>query len=542
MGAIIDALTDLQHEHGWLDDTRLAALAQKLGVPLYRIEGLVSFYPHFRRKPPPRVDVALCRDVTCRLAGGRDFLTRARQAIGRDPSVDVHDVSCLGRCDRAPAAAINERPVHAITLDALADAVRRADDPRPEEAPSPARRWASDPYEDQGSRYGVLASLRGDTLAGDRIVATLETSGLRGMGGAGFPTGLKWKLVRKETALPKYVVCNADESEPGTFKDRVILDELPHLVIEGMAIAALVVGASEGIVFIRHEYGPEREKLAHAIDEARQRGALGPDALGPGLPFDVRIAVSPGGYILGEETALLECLEDKRGEPRNKPPFPGQKGLFGRPTLINNVETFSYVPLIVKEGAEAWKARGVRGAGGLKFIALSGDVEQPGVHQVPMGTTIGELIEQAGGTKDKRPIFAIAPGGASSNFLRADATSAPLDFDALHKRGSMLGSGAVLVVCEGADIVDLVTNVVAFFRNESCGKCVPCRVGTEKAVAILEDAVLGRGKKRHLVVLSELAETLADTSICGLGQVAIAPFLSVLRAFEDDVRARFPED
>jgi len=542
VGAIIDALTDLQHEHGWLDDTRLAALAQKLGVPLYRIEGLVSFYPHFRRKPPPRVDVALCRDVTCRLAGGRDFLTRARQAIGRDPSVDVHDVSCLGRCDRAPAAAINERPVHAITLDALADAVRRADDPRPEEAPSPARRWASDPYEDQGSRYGVLASLRGDTLAGDRIVATLETSGLRGMGGAGFPTGLKWKLVRKETALPKYVVCNADESEPGTFKDRVILDELPHLVIEGMAIAALVVGASEGIVFIRHEYGPEREKLAHAIDEARQRGALGPDALGPGLPFDVRIAVSPGGYILGEETALLECLEDKRGEPRNKPPFPGQKGLFGRPTLINNVETFSYVPLIVKEGAEAWKARGVRGAGGLKFIALSGDVEQPGVYQVPMGTTIGELLEQAGGTKDKRPIFAIAPGGASSNFLRADATSAPLDFDALHKRGSMLGSGAVLVVCEGADIVDLVTNVVAFFRNESCGKCVPCRVGTEKAVAILEDAVLGRGKKRHLVVLSELAETLADTSICGLGQVAIAPFLSVLRAFEDDVRARFPED
>ncbi|MDI1443699.1 NAD(P)H-dependent oxidoreductase subunit E [Polyangium sp. 6x1] len=542
MGAIIDALNDLQHEHGWLDDARLAALAQKLGVPLYRIEGLVSFYPHFRRKPPPRVEVALCRDVTCRLAGGRDFLARARQAISADPSVEVREVSCLGRCDRAPAAALNERPVYAGDLDDLAHAVRWADEPRPERAPSPPRRWASDPYEDEASRYGVLASLRGDALAGDRVQATLETSGLRGMGGAGFPTGLKWKLVRKETARPKYVVCNADESEPGTFKDRVILDELPHLVIEGMAIAALVVGASEGIVFIRHEYGPERKNLARAIEDARQCGALGPDALGPGLPFDVRIAVSPGGYILGEETALLECLEDKRGEPRNKPPFPGQKGLFGQPTLINNVETLSYVPLIVKEGAEAWKARGVRGSGGLKFIALSGDVERPGVFQVPMGTTIGELIEQAGGTKGGRPILAIAPGGASSNFLRADAVDAPLDFDALQKRGSMLGSGAVLVVCEGADIVDLVTNVVTFFRNESCGKCVPCRVGTEKAVTILEEAVLGRGKKRHLAVLSELAETLADTSICGLGQVAIAPFLSVERAFEDDVRARFPEE
>ncbi|MRG92940.1 NADH-ubiquinone oxidoreductase-F iron-sulfur binding region domain-containing protein [Polyangium spumosum] len=542
MGAIIDALTELQHEHGWLEDTRLVELAQKLGVPLYRIEGLVSFYPHFRREPPPRVEVALCRDMTCRLAGGRDFLTRARRALATDPSVAVRDASCLGRCDHAPAATINERPVHAGDLVALAELVRRPEEAGPDETTTTARRWASDPYEDQASRYGVLVSLRGEALAADRIVATLEASGLRGMGGAGFPTGLKWKFVRKEAARPKYVVCNADESEPGTFKDRVILDELPHLVLEGMAIAALVVGASEGIVFIRHEYGPEKEKLARAIEEARESGALGPDALGPEKPFDVRIVVSPGGYILGEETALLECLEDNRGEPRNKPPFPGQKGLFGCPTLMNNVETFSYVPLIVKEGAEAWKARGVRGSGGLKFIALSGDVAAPGVYQVPMGTTIGELIERAGGTRDGRPILAIAPGGASSNFLRADAVDAPLDFDALQKRGSMLGSGAVLVVCEGADIVDLVTNVVAFFRNESCGKCVPCRVGTEKAVAILEEAVLGRGKKRHLAVLGELAETLAETSICGLGQVAVAPFLSVLRAFEDDVRARFPED
>ena len=543
MGIIIDALNGLQHEFGWLRDEDLGRLAERLSVPLYRLEGIVSFYPHFRRQPPPAVTVGLCRDVVCRLAGGRDFSARAKAALARVPSVDVHEVSCLGRCDHAPAAAINERPVLAADVDALA---RAALDPAAMAsivAPAGEKRsWASDPYEDKASRYGVLRALRERASAADEIVASLEASSLRGMGGAGFPTGLKWKLVRKEQAPTKYVVCNADESEPGTFKDRVVLDEMPHLVIEGMALAALVVGAAEGIVFIRHEYAAEREMLQAAIDEARAMGALGEDALGPGRAFDVSIFVSPGGYILGEETALLECLEDKRGEPRNKPPFPGQSGLFGLPTLINNVETFSYVPLIVKEGAEAWKARGNGGAAGLKLIALSGDVTRPGVYQVPMGTTIAELVAMAGGTLENKPILALAPGGASSNFLRGDAIDTPLDWAALTAAGSMLGSGAVLVICEGADIVDLAANIVGFFRNESCGKCVPCRVGTEKAVSILEAAVAGRGSKRHLDMLPVLAETLAETSICGLGQVAIAPFLSVLRAFEAEVRARFPEE
>jgi formate dehydrogenase/NADH-quinone oxidoreductase subunit F len=376
----------------------------------------------------------------------------------------------------------------------------------------------------------------------EAVVAALKDSGLRGMGGAGFPTGMKWDLVRKEPAQPKYVICNADESEPGTFKDRVILAELPHLVIEGMAIAAAVVGAEEGIIFIRHEYAAERTALARAIEDARRRGVIGEGALGKGRRFELSIFVSPGGYILGEETALLECLEDKRGEPRNKPPFPGQKGLFGKPTLINNVETFSYVPLIVGSGAEAWKGLGATGYSGLKFISLSGDVVNPGVYQVPMGTTIRDLVEMAGGVIGGRRIYAIAPGGASSNFLRGDAVSAPLDFKALAERGSMLGSGAVLIIAEGADIVDLAANVVAFFRNESCGKCVPCRVGSEKAVAILEQAVLGRGKRKQLALLPQLNETMAETSICGLGQVALAPFLSVMKAFEADVRARFAEE
>ena len=558
MGAIIDALTELQHREGHLRDDALRALSDRLNVPLYRLEGLVSFYPHFRRTPAPAVEVALCRDVSCRLAGGKDWCERAAARLAGRPGVEVRQVSCLGRCEIAPAAAVNEHPLCGRDLD---DLVARVESPPPHgETPAspPARPWASDPYPTGESRYGVLRKLLAEwsDATSDTLITTLKESGLRGMGGAGFPTGVKWEMVRKEPGMTgrlagdppgsesplssKYVICNADESEPGTFKDRVILDELPHLIIEGMVLGGLCVGAEEGIVFIRHEYGREREMLARAIDDARARGVVGPDVLGSGRRFELSIAVSPGGYILGEETALLECLEDKRGEPRNKPPFPGQKGLWGRPTLINNVETFSLVPMILHEGASAWKARGVRGSGGLKFIALSGDVVRPDVYQVPMGTTIQELVDLAGGVLGGRAILAIAPGGASSNFLRPEHADAPLDFKALADRGSMLGSGAVLIVAEGADLIDLVTNVVTFFRNESCGKCVPCRVGSEKAVTILEQAVLGKGSRRHLELLPQLNETLYETSICGLGQVALAPFLSVMKAWDAEVRARFP--
>jgi len=542
---IIESLNELQHDKGYLRDDDLRALAERLNVPLYRLEGVVSFYPHFRRTPPPRVEVALCRDVSCRLAGSAGWCGRAREALAARPGVEVREVSCLGRCDMAPAAAVNEHPVPAQDLAALLARVDDPPDPHAEQvSPAAPRRWPSDPYEADADRYGVLARfLSGPGGAdGEALIQMLKESGLRGMGGAGFPTWMKWDLVSKQPGPVKYVICNADESEPTTFKDRVILDELPHLVLEGMILAGLVVGAEEGIVFIRHEYAAERTAIRRAIEDARRRGVLGPDVLGSGRRFDVRVFVSPGGYILGDETALLQCLEDERGEPRNKPPFPGEKGLWGRPTLLNNVETLSLVPAILARGSEAWRALGVRGCAGLKFISLSGDVVRPGVYQVPMGTTIGELVERAGGVRGSRRVLAIAPGGASSNFLGGDAMDAPLDFKALAERGSMLGSGAVLIVAEGADLVDLTANLVAFFRNESCGKCVPCRVGSEKAVAILDRAVQRRGSKRQLALLPDLDEAMQQTSICGLGQVALRPFLSVLDAFGDEVRARFTEE
>jgi NADH:ubiquinone oxidoreductase subunit F (NADH-binding) len=355
------------------------------------------------------------------------------------------------------------------------------------------------------------------------VVSVLKEAGLRGMGGAGFPTGVKGEAVAKETRTPKYVICNADESEPGTFKDREILADLPHLVIEGMAMAGLAVGATKGILYIRHEYEPERQRFEAELNRARERGALG--------DFEIDIFVSPGGYILGEETALLEALEDKRGEPRNKPPFPVTHGLHGQPTLINNVETFCMGTAILARGADWWKSQGKPGFAGLKFIAVSGHIERPDVYLVPVGTTVRELIDLAGGMQDGRKLLAFAPGGASSNFLSADQVDVPLDFNALQKAGSMLGSGALVVVAEGTDMLALATNVTKFFRNESCGKCVPCRIGSQKAVEILEGVQSGGLPKTSLDVLPELGDTMLQTSICGLGQVAVAPALSIIKAW-----------
>ncbi len=524
MGRLIDALQELQHEHGYVPNDAARALAERLNVPLYRLQELISFYPHFRTTPSRRVQLSVCRDVACEMARSQTS-DAALAALADSPDIEISRVSCLGRCERAPAGAVNDCPVRlGSELKTQVNAPPTMASVYAEFTP---RTWACDPYPDTTAHYGTAKRLAA-TWDADAVVNTLTASGLRGMGGAGFPTGRKWGLVRQQPGPTKYVVCNADESEPGTFKDRVALAELSHLVIEGMTMAGLVIGAEEGIVFIRHEYLPEKQRLDAALVDARQRGVLGRNALGTGRNFDIRVAVSPGGYILGEETALLECLEDKRGEPRNKPPYPGEKGLWGKPTLINNVETFAFVPMILSEGAKSWKARGVNGATGLKLMALSGDVEQPGVYEVPMGTRIGDLIALGGGVVEGKTILALAPGGSSSNFVGPQGVDLELDFDALAKADTMLGSGAVLVVAEGRDPLAIATNVVSFFRNESCGKCVPCRIGSHKAVEMLERAGAGHGSKKQLTVLAELAETMHQTSICGLGQLALNTFTSLL--------------
>jgi len=562
--SLIPALNAIQARLGWLPREELEELSRDARRPRYEIEGLISFYPHFRTTPPTPVALHVCHDLSCWLRKGESSLAELRERYGADADVELVEVSCLGRCDLAPAAAVNERPCPVSGVDALIGTAREiaagdsagtgsgvdhgAATPSGREEP-----WPNDPYAagtGVDERYNTLRAVLAGSLAPEDVIATLKDSGLRGMGGAGFPTGQKWDLVRaarsRGTDAPptdgapgvKYVVCNADESEPGTFKDRQILADQAHLVLEGLLLGMAVVGAQQGWVFIRHEYGPEEDVLRREIDALRAAGVIGADACGSGRRLEVDIFTSPGGYILGEETALLECMEGHRGEPRNKPPFPGNFGLHGQPTLMNSVETFADVPVIVSRGAQWWREQGVGESIGWKFFAVSGHVEKPGVYCVPMGTTVRSLIDLAGGVLGGAGVGAVQPGGASSNFIGPEQLDLALDFGTLAEAGTMLGSGALVVLAEDTDLLAAATNVLRFFRDESCGKCVPCRVGSTKAYELLHGAptsALDPGAREQVV---RLEETLRKTSICGLGQVALGPVISVLGLNKGGAAAR----
>ena len=549
--SLIPALNAIQERVGWLPREELVTLSRDVHRPLYEIEGLISFYPHFRTDPPKQVQLRVCHDLSCWLRGADERIAALRERYGADGDVEFVEGSCLGRCDIAPACTVNEAPVAMDAADAAVAAARETaprhghnghghnGHSRNGQPPAASTRWPNDPYPTPQDRYGVLKSVLASELDTGQVIAALKDSGLRGMGGAGFPAGRKWDLVAAQETTPKYVICNADESEPGTFKDRDILATQPHLVLEGMLLGMLAVGAEEGWVFIRHEYGPEEQVVRREIEGLRDAGLIGPDAGGSGKRLSVEVFTSPGGYILGEESALIECMEGHRGEPRNKPPFPGTYGLHGKPTLMNSVETFAHVPVIALRGPDWWKAQGRPGENGdehagLKFFAVSGHVERPGVYCVPMGTTARELLDLAGGVSGGRPLGAIQPGGASSNFIGPGQLDVELDFGTVQAAGSMLGSGAIVVMAEGTDLLAAATNVLRFFRDESCGKCVPCRVGSTKAHLILADLLTAGGSPGRVNgEVRDLAEVLRRTSICGLGQVALGPVMSVVRLAED---------
>ena len=518
----------------------LRALAARIQVPLYHVQGVATFFPHFRLAPPPAVDVQVCDDMSCHLRGG-DALHRtieARVAAAGHTGVVVRGASCLGRCDSAPAAAVNHAILSSLTPDSLAahidNALAGGTLPEPEVS---TRRGglAVDPYD--GER--IYQALRDLVATGNvaNLIAAVKASGLRGLGGAGFPTGTKWEAVQHAPGDVKYVVCNADESEPGTIKDRFLLDRVPHLVIEGMILAGIAVGARTGIIYIRHEYQAQIASVRQELERCAHDGLVGPDVLGSGIAFDLSVFVSPGGYICGEETALFEALQGNRAEPRNKPPYSATNGLWQKPTVINNVETFVMVPLIARRGPEWFRAQGRGDSPGVKFVGISGHVTAPGVYEIAMGTPVREVLERAGGVLGGRPLKAFAPSGPSSGYLPASMIDTPLDFRSLEAAGSMLGSGAIVICAEGTCMVDMALNAVRFYRNESCGKCVPCRVGTVKMVDILAGIAAGRGRREDLEVIRDLSHAMAATSICGLGQIAPAPVQSVIKHFPEEIEA-----
>jgi NADH:ubiquinone oxidoreductase subunit F (NADH-binding)/NADH:ubiquinone oxidoreductase subunit E len=538
---IFDDLREIQSQYGYLPPDQLQELSQRTKTPLYRIHGVADFYPHFHLSRPPKVRMSVCSDMSCHLRGADDLkkslLQRFRGTSEKD--VAVGDVSCLGQCDGAPAVSINDHIYRSVTTaqaEALVFAALGGSELPGMPGDQKTLRLASNPYGD-GEQYGALRQLVA-TRDRDGVIAQLKASGLSGLGGAGFPTGVKWEAVRKERGPEKYVVCNADESEPGTIKDRFIMRNLPNLVIEGMIIAGLVTGAQKGILYIRHEYHEQERILHEEIERCYQERILGANVLGSGLTFELELFVSPGGYICGEESALIEAIEGKRAEPRNKPPFPVAQGVFNKPTALNNVETFANVPQILVKGVEWYKLQGLGGAAGLKFVGISGDVRKPGVFEIPMGLPMSEVIfHLAGGIVGGKKLKAFAPSGPSSGYLPASQVDVRLDFKSLAAIGSMLGSGAIVVCAEGRCMLDMALNAVKFFRNESCGKCVPCRMGSQKMVDILTGWTLGKGSAADMLLIDDLTEALKLTSICGLGQFAHSPLSSVLLHFREEIEA-----
>jgi formate dehydrogenase beta subunit len=536
---LFDQLRAIQQKFGYLPADQLQQLAARINLPVSQIHTVASFYPHFHLTPPPRAEVKVCADMTCHLRGGPELKAHLEQACrGSGPEdVSIRDVSCLGRCDKAAAFVVNDRIYCGVGASDATAIVREAVAGRPlppEPRDRPQTAVISDPYGGSPAYSVVRRFVETGDWSG--TIATLKASGLRGMGGAGFPTGNKWEIVRNAPGKAKYIVCNADESEPGTIKDRFIMESVPHLVIEGMIIAGLVTGAHQGILYIRHEYEEPKEVLQEEIDRCYKAGLLGKKILGSELAFDLEIFVSPGGYICGEESALLEAIEGKRSEPRNKPPFPGTNGLWNQPTVINNVETFTFATAILSRGADWFKAQGRNGSPGMKFVGISGDVNAPGIFEVPMGTPYSELIYQkAGGVSGRRKLLAFAPSGPSSGYVPASMVDLPLDWNAVAAAGSMVGSGAIVVCAEGRCMLDMALNAVRFYRNESCGKCVPCRMGSQRMVEMLTGWTEGRSASTDRIVLDELSSAMKLTSICGLGQVVPVPIASVLKHFPEIV-------
>jgi NADH-quinone oxidoreductase subunit F len=560
---LLPALQAVQSAVGWISEGAMDYICERLNVPPADAWGVATFYALLGTTPRPRGVLHVCDDIACRIKGAEKTCAALGQAIGPDAShaptgdhVEINRESttwmrspCLGMCDQAPAAFLqaagpNVRDVQFGQLFAenAVALVRSGRDGAP-------RYWHLEPNVRQSNtpllrripsinvaeyqfEAGFTALRKALQMGPEAIIAEVTASKLMGRGGAAFPTGRKWAAVASQPVTERYLICNADESEPGTFKDRVLLEGDPLAIVEAMTIAAYATGCHQGFMYIRGEYPDATSNFARACERARAAGFLGANILGSGFHFDIEIRRGAGAYICGEETAIFNSIEGYRGEPRNKPPFPVQAGLFGKPTVVNNVETLANIPHIITMGGEAYAKIGAGGMStGTKLFCLSGHVAAPGVYEVEFGKTLRELIEMAGGVPGGRKIQAVLLGGAAGVFVRPDELDMPLTFEGVRAAKATLGSGVIMVFDDTVDLKDIVLRIAAFFRDESCGQCVPCRVGSVRQEEALHRIVKGAtrgGIDTEVALLKEVGAHMTDASICGLGQTAYAAVESAI--------------
>jgi NADH-quinone oxidoreductase subunit F len=556
---LLPVLHAVQDRIGWISPGALDHVCARLTVPPAEAFGVASFYALFRTSPAPSEIVHVCDDLACRVNGAEQLCEEMERRFGPEGTetgtgtgangagVTWQRSPCLGQCDRGSAAMIQRAGRHAArsvlapvdpgqvrpSVFSTPPLVPQADGDR-----SSLRLLRRVGQVDPGSLDSYRAAggyemLRRAVAAGPLgVIRELKDAKLLGRGGAAFPTAVKWEAVTTNPVRPHYVVCNADESEPGTFKDRVLMEEDPYALLEALTIMGYACGAEQGYIYIRGEYPAAEARLRHAVGQARARGFLGGNVMGEGFAFDIEVRRGAGAYIAGEETALINSIEGKRAEPRNKPPFPAQSGLFGQPTAINNVETLLCVLEILRIGGPAFAAIGTENSTGTRLFCLSGCVEQPGLYEYEFGVTLRQVIEAAGGVRGGRPLRAVLLGGAAGSFVGPNALDTPLTFEGVRAIGATLGSGVVLVLDDGVDLTGLLRRIAQFFRDESCGQCVPCRVGTARQEELLgrlaRGAPLGSAD-RELALLDDIGAVARDASICGLGQTAVSAAASAVK-------------
>jgi NADH-quinone oxidoreductase subunit F len=530
---LLPVLHAIQDRVGWVSRGALEYACRRLSIPPAEAYGVVSFYGRFALEERPSLVLHVCDDIACKCAGADALLAALERSEG--PAGQAWQRSpCLGLCDRAPAGLVerfgpghHERQLVGLTAET---ALGLLDDGAwPELKPLTPRGRGRllrrvgvvdpDSIDSYRAHGGYTALRRAIQLGQEGVIREVTDAKLLGRGGAAFPTGRKWDSVAKAPVRPHHLVCNADESEPGTFKDRVLMESDPFAVVEAMTIAAFATGCEQGYLYVRGEYPLARRRIENAIEHARAHGFLGDDIEGSGGRFDIEVRRGAGAYICGEETALFNSIEGKRGEPRNKPPFPVQSGLFGKPTLVNNVETLVNVLDILVDSGSAFATTGTVDSTGTRLFCLSGQVREPGLYEVPMGTTLGALIDLAGGLREGRSLQAVLLGGAAGSFVTEQQLDVPLSFEGTRAIGATLGSGAVIVLDDTIDVKQILLRIAKFFRDESCGQCVPCRVGTVRQEEVLHRLLADR-KDSDVALLGDIAQAMRDASICGLGQTA----------------------